>query len=110
MKKILITTITILIIVFCLILNYIGNIQIRSTKDYATIYVDSTDTIDAQAMINPPKKYSALLQIEPNIRKGVALYMSKNNYILKPGKQTFIRINPTLKELIKDGFIFESIN
>lgn len=111
-KYIKITIIMFIFIVFVMILLTIyklNNVTIRQTKDYATMYIEVEDLIDADAMISPPEKYSQLLQIDLEIRLSIAAYMKENNLKLKNGKQKFIRNNPTLKELVNDGFVFEKI-
>lgn len=95
----------IIVAIFCIL----KNTTVRTTKDYAVMYVDVEDIVDAEAMISPPEKYSQLLQIDLDMRKKVANYMEKNNLKLKSGKQRFVRIYPTLDELIDDGFEFEKM-
>ena len=87
----------------------LGNIEVRQTKDYAEMYVDEVDVVDYSSIITPPEKYSQLLQIDLAVREELANYMKTNNYKLKSGKQEFIRNNPTLDELINDGFAFEKM-
>ncbi len=87
----------------------LGNITIRQTKDYAVMTVDNNDVVNCEIMINPPEKYSQLLQIPLSTREKVAKYMRENNYKLKCQKQEFVRNNPTYEELI-DNFEFEKMN
>ena len=89
------------------------NAPVKQTKDYAKMYVDAEDIVDATQMIYPPKKYSQLLQIDLKTRIRVAHYMEKNNLKLKSGWQEFVRINPTYRRLVHDdtdGFDFEKIS
>lgn len=98
-----------IIIVYVLVIFYqMSTTIVRDTKDYSQIYVEENDVFDYKMMLNPPEKYSALNQIDTPMRQKVAKYMKENNYKLQSGKQIFIRINPTLKELIDDCFIFEN--
>lgn len=108
-KVIGIVIILIVVIAGTIILCMLNNITVRQTKDYAVMYVDAEDIVDAKVMISPPEKYLQLLQIDFEMRKQVAEYMENNNLKLKPGKQEFVRNNPTFKELVEDGFVFEMI-
>lgn len=113
MKRVMLITliiIGIIIVSLAIFLYKFGNIQVRQTKDYAQMYVDENDILDSEAVISPPEKYSQLLQIDLDMRKKVAEYMKKNNYKLKSGKQEFVRNNPSFKELIEDGFLFEVLD
>ena len=87
----------------------LGSIEVRQTKDYAEMYVDEVDVVDYSSIITPPEKYSQLLQIDLKVREELANYMKTNNYKLKSGRQEFIRNNPTIDELINDGFLFEKM-
>lgn len=87
----------------------IATAQDRRIRDYLQINIDENDIVDSKAMLNPPEKYSQLLKIDIETRKLVSEYMQMNNYKLKPGKQEFIKNNPTFKELISDGFKFSKI-
>ena len=98
-----------LIMLFALILMLIATSLDRRIRDYAVIYVDEKDVIDADAMLKPPEKYLPLLQIDADTRKLVAEHMKMNNYKLKSGKQEFIKNNPTFKELVAENFKFEKI-
>ena len=98
-----------LIILFVFILMIIATSWDRRIKDYESIFVDEEDIIDYNAMLQPPQKYSKLLHIDESTRKMVAEYMRMNNYKLSPGKQEFIKNNPTFKELVISGFKFETI-
>ena len=114
-RRILVVAIIVVaVVVACVIgamLYELNTVQIRQTKDFASMYVDEHDRIDADAMITPPEKYSQLLQIDLEMRTRVAEYMKQNNLKLKCGKQEFVRINPTFEELIGEefGFKFEPI-
>lgn len=112
MKKIMVIFAVIIGIIAILLLTLfyqLGNIEVRQTKDYAEMYVDEVDVVDYSSIITPPEKYSQLLQIDLAVREELANYMKTNNYKLKSGKQEFIRNNPTLDELINDGFAFEKM-
>ena len=98
-----------LILLFALILMLIATSLDRRIKEYAVIYVDDKDILDANAMLSPPKKYSQLLLINLDTRKLVAEHMQMNHYKLKSGKQEFIKNNPTFKELVSENFEFEKI-
>lgn len=111
MKKVFIILVVFLCIVGIVVIALLcqmDNIIIRQTKDYAEIYIDEGDTVDYLVIINPPDKYSQLLQIDMETREELAQYMKENNYKIKSGKHEFIRNNPTLNELISDGFLFET--
>lgn len=100
-----------IIIVYVLVIFYeMSTTIVRDTKDYLEIYVDKNDVFDYKMMLMPPKKYSALNQIDISMRQKVAKYMKENNYKLQSGKQLFIRINPSFRELVDDCFLFESID
>lgn len=105
--KIVIVIIIILIIYLSWIFYLMCTTQVRDTKDFSQIYVE--DYFDYTFMINPPKKYDALEQIDKEMRIQVSEYMKENNLKLKEGKQEFVRNNPTFKELVEDGFLFEKI-
>lgn len=98
-----------LIILFAFALMLIATSWDRRIKDYSVMYVDDEDVVDALAMVEPPEKYSQLLQIDVETRKLIAEHMKMNNYKLKPGKQEFIKNNPTFKELVADNFKFVKI-
>ncbi|MBR1970919.1 MAG: hypothetical protein IKA17_11265 [Clostridia bacterium] len=96
-----------IIIVYVLVVFYqLSTTRVRDTKDYSQIYVEENDVFDYKMMLNPPEKYSALNQIDTPMRQKVAKYMKENNYKLQCGKQIFIRIDPTFKELVDDCFVF----
>jgi len=100
----------VIIVVVCAIAIYqLNNTTIRQTKDFAVMYVDSEDVVDATVILSPPEKYSQLSEIDVKLRKRVSEYMKKNKLKLKSGKQEFVRNNPTFEELINDGFVFEKI-
>lgn len=103
--KVMLIIFSVLIIMLLLAIYNLSTIKIRDTKDFSHIYVD--DIFNYEMMISPPKKYEALNQIDFPMRKKVAGYMKENNYILKKGKQEFVRNNPTFEELI-GGFVFEN--
>lgn len=112
MKKITIIIAIVLAIIGIIALGLfcqLSNIEIRQTKDYAEMYVDETDILDYSAIVSPPEKYSQLLQLNMETREKLSEYMKKNNFKLKSGKQEFVRNNPSLDELINDGFIFEKM-
>ena len=111
MKKWHIVTLVIIgiAVLYIFILVYqLCTTEIRQTKDYAEMFIEEGDMIDCSAILNPPEKYSQLLQIDTGIRQKLASYMEKNNYRLKYGKQEFVRNHPTADELIND-FVFEKI-
>lgn len=89
--------------------HQLNQITVRPTKAYAIMYVSGDDVIDYKAMMDPPEKYSQLMQINEEMREKVAEYMKCHNYKLKGGKQEFVRIHPSYEELIEHGFIFEKI-
>ena len=97
------------VILFVFVFMIIATAWDRRIKDYDSFFVDEEDIIDFNAMISPPEKYSKLLIIDLNTRKLVAEHMKMNNYKLKPGKQEFIKNNPTLRELLASCFRFEVI-
>lgn len=108
MKKILVifsVIIGIIILATCVLLYQLSTIEIRQTKDYAEIYVD--DTFNYEMMLYPTERYSALYQVDVKMREKVSDYMKENGYVLKKGRQEFIRNNPTFEELIEEGFVFE---
>lgn len=105
--KILLSIVCFALVLCIIVFVDLATTRVRDTKDFSQIYVQ--DFFDYNMMINPPDQYSALLQIELPMRKKVAEYMKQNNLKLKTGEQVFVRINPTYKELIKDGFKFEKI-
>ena len=107
-RRILICVILVVAILALVFFYKLSSIQIRDTKDYSQIYVHGI--FDYEMMINPTEEYSALYQIDLSMRKEVAEYMKKNNYKLKSGKQEFVRIHPTIDELINDGFVFEKMS
>ena len=96
--------IALVIICLFMLINQLNEIEIRTTKDYNSIYVD--DIFDYNTIMNPPQKYEAINQIDFEMRNKLSVYMQENNYRLKFGEQTFIRINPSFKEL-KNCFRFE---
>lgn len=106
-KRVLIGIFCFVVLGILVFVYALSTIQIRDTKDYSQIYVQGT--FDYKMMITPPEEYSALCQIDLSMRKQVADYMKKNNYKLKIGKQEFVRNNPTIDELINDGFVFEKM-
>lgn len=111
LKKLLISLIYIIVvfIVFLLAVFFkLSTVQLRDISDYETINIQEDFTYEM--MISPPRKYSALLQIDLPTRKKVAKYMKKHHYKLKSGKQEFIKNNPTLKELLNQCFIFEKMD
>ena len=101
--------ICIVIFIGVLMFYQLSQIQMRWSKDYATMYVDEEDIINAMAMVSPSEKYSALLLIDIEMRQQIANYMEKNNYKLKSGKQEFVKEDPSFEELINDDFQFEKI-
>lgn len=112
MKKIMVILAVIIGIIAIMLLGLfyqLGSIEVRQTKDYAEMYVDEVDVVDYSSIITPPEKYSQLLQIDLKVREELANYMKTNNYKLKSGRQEFIRNNPTIDELINDGFLFEKM-
>ena len=86
------------------------SMPLRQTKDFQSFYIEEGYVFDAEKMIDPPEEFSALLQIDQDMRMKVAEYMKEHNYKLRSGKQRFIRSNPTFKELIENCFWFEPIN
>lgn len=108
MKKIFIifsVIMGIIVLAACVLLYQLSSIEIRQTKDYAEIYVD--DTFNYEMMLYPTEKYSALYQVDVEMREKVSDYMREHDYVLKKGRQEFIRNNPTFEELIRNGFLFE---
>ena len=101
--------ICIVIFIGVLMFYQLSQIQMRWSKDYATMYVDEEDIINAMAMVSPSEKYSALLLIDIEMRQQIVNYMEKNNYKLKSGKQEFVKEDPSFEELINDDFQFEKI-
>ena len=98
-----------IVVLYIFILGYqLCTTEIRQTKDYAEMFIEEGDMIDYSVILNPPEKYSQLLQIDTEIRKKLASHMKKNNYRLRCGKQEFIRNHPTIDELIND-FVFEKM-
>lgn len=103
--RILLCIIIVLIVFIFAIFLKLSTIQLRDVSDYDTIHIQEDFTYEM--MISPPRKYSALYQIDLSTRKKVAKYMKKNHYKLKPGEQEFIKNNPTVNELLNNCFIFE---
>lgn len=108
LSGVFIVIIVVVLIVF--VIHRMNKTVVRQTKDYAIMYIGENDFIDSVAMKSPPDKFYQLLQINIGTRESVAAYMKKNNLKLKTGKQEFVRNNPTVDELIYDGFLFEKIS
>ena len=58
-------------------------------EDYATIYVDQSDAVDAVIMRNPTEKFRNLSSLDAELREEVAKHMEKNRLKLKEGKHKF---------------------
>lgn len=73
---------------------------VLSNKTETVIYIDEGDVIDGAAMINPPEKYSALLEIDEKTRTELGNYMKENGYRLESGEQRFFSFL-SFKEMIE---------
>lgn len=75
---------------------------ILSDKTETVIYIEEGDVIDGAAMIDPPEKYSVLLEIEEKTRTTLGNYMKENGYRLEYGEQRFFSFL-SFEEMIEPG-------
>lgn len=103
------TVCVILFIIFIIMLyNMFSKIQVRQTKDYNSIIIEDDELADYRIFIYCDGKYNVFRQIGIEKRTEIANFMFFNNLRIKSGTYEFIRINPSLDELL-NNFEFEEI-